>query len=35
MSDLWHYWSVDVSGLCYNSIIKKVEKGSQTRKEFK
>jgi hypothetical protein len=29
------YWSVNVSGRCYTSSIKKVEKGSQTRKEFK
>lgn len=35
MSDLWHYPSVNVRPPCYNSIIKKVEKGSQTRKEVK
>ena len=29
------YWLVNVSGGCYTSSIKKVEKGSQTRKEFK
>ena len=29
------YCSVNVSGACYTSSIKKVEKGSQTRKEFK
>ncbi len=32
----WYgYWSVNVSGRCYTSSIKKVEKGSQTRKESK